>query len=561
VTAPISLIVSTSTLLPQTITFGSIPTQTVGKPLTLAATASSGLAVTYTSSTPSVCTVAASTVTLSVPGTCTIVAAQAGNGVYAAAPSVQQSFTVTSASTGGVTEVNLASIYNRVAIAAVGTTGVAGVDSTGYSFGAALLNTSVTWNGETFLIGAANVPDSITSTTISLPGGNYSSLSFLAGSGYGPNLNQQFVVTYTDGTTTTLTQSLTDWGANSSLYPGEANALTMAYRITPSGTTQNGPWYLRGYTITLNGAKTVKSLTLPNNAHVVVFAVDLTASAALQSQTISFGAIPTQTVGTPLTLGATASSGLAVSFTATPANVCTVSGATATFVGAGSCAITASQPGNAAYAAATSVTQTFTVATPTAIVPYVFANGVWTLEAGATVVAGTPVNLGPQPLTGGTWSWTGPNGFTSPLREIDNIPLTVGTNVYVATYTNPAGAKSTATFTITVTTSNFFLTAGSGSVTVTPPVCFIICLGGFPVTDFINLNPTGGFSGPVNFSISGLPSGVTASFSPTSVTTSGHTTLTLTPHQGAATGQTATLTIMGSSGTGIASTVTIKLSY
>jgi len=451
VTAPISLIVSTSTLLPQTITFGSIPTQTVGKPLTLAATASSGLAVTYTSSTPSVCTVAASTVTLSVPGTCTIVAAQAGNGVYAAAPSVQQSFTVTSASTGGVTEVNLASIYNRVAIAAVGTTGVAGVDSTGYSFGAALLNTSVTWNGETFLIGAANVPDSITSTTISLPGGNYSSLSFLAGSGYGPNLNQQFVVTYTDGTTTTLTQSLTDWGANSSLYPGEANALTMAYRITPSGTTQNGPWYLRGYTITLNGAKTVKSLTLPNNAHVVVFAVDLTASAALQSQTISFGAIPTQTVGTPLTLGATASSGLAVSFTATPANVCTVSGATATFVGAGSCAITASQPGNAAYAAATSVTQTFTVATPTAIVPYVFANGVWTLEAGATVVAGTPVNLGPQPLTGGTWSWTGPNGFTSTLREIDNIPLTVGTNVYVATYTNPAGAKSTATFTITVT--------------------------------------------------------------------------------------------------------------
>jgi uncharacterized membrane protein len=548
-------------LLSQTITFGSIPTQTVGAPLVLTATASSGLAVTYASSTTSVCTVAASTVSLSAPGTCTIVAAQAGNGTYAAAPTVQQSFTVTSASTNGITAVNLASVYNRVAIVTPGTTGVAGVDGSGYSFNAALLSGSVTWNNETFSIGTANVPNSVTSTTIALPAGNDSTLSFLAGSGYGPNLNQQFVVTYTDGTTTTLTQSLTDWGANASLYPGEANALSMATRITPSGTTQAGPWYLRGYTITLNPAKTVKSLTLPNNSHVVVFAVDLTASSALQTQTISFGPIATQTVGIPLSLTAVASSGLPVSYTGIPAAVCTVSGATATFAGAGTCTITASQSGNGSYAAANSVTQTLTVATPTAITPYISANGVWTVEATATVVEGTVVNLGPQPLAGGSWSWSGPAGYTSTAREIDNIPLSAGSNVYVATYTNPAGAKSTETFTITVSTPNYFLTTSAGNVSVTPPICVIICFGGFPVTDFITVNPTGGFMGPVAFTISGLPSGVTASFSPTSVTTSGYTTLTLTPHQGAASGNTTTLTITGSSGTGVASTVTISLSY
>jgi len=59
------------------------------------------------------------------------------------------------------------------------------------------------------------------------------------------------------------------------------------------------------------------------------------------------------------------------------------------------------------------------------------------------------VDLGPQPLTGGSWSWSGPNGFTSTAREIDNIKLSAGSNVYTATYTNSCGAKSTQAFTIT----------------------------------------------------------------------------------------------------------------
>jgi cellulose 1,4-beta-cellobiosidase len=82
-----------------------------------------------------------------------------------------------------------------------------------------------------------------------------------------------------------------------------------------------------------------------------------------QSQTITFATIPAQTVGTPLTLTATASSGLTVSFASTTTTICTVSGTTATFLAAGTCSITASQAGNGTFAAATPVTQSFTVNT------------------------------------------------------------------------------------------------------------------------------------------------------------------------------------------------------
>ena len=89
--------------------------------------------------------------------------------------------------------------------------------------------------------------------------------------------------------------------------------------------------------------------------------------------------------------------------------------------------------------------------TPTPIVPYTEVNGgAWQTTNSVTVQYSDSVNLGPQPLTGGSWSWTGPNGYTSTAREIDSIPLTLPTNVFVATYTNPSGVKSTETFTITV---------------------------------------------------------------------------------------------------------------
>jgi hypothetical protein len=78
------------------------------------------------------------------------------------------------------------------------------------------------------------------------------------------------------------------------------------------------------------------------------------------SQTISFGSLPNVSYGVgPITLEATASSGLPVTYTVTgPA---TVSGSTLTITGAGSVTVTASQEGNIDYPPATSVTQSFMV--------------------------------------------------------------------------------------------------------------------------------------------------------------------------------------------------------
>jgi len=107
-----------------------------------------------------------------------------------------------------------------------------------------------------------------------------------------------------------------------------------------------------------------------------------------------------------------------------------------------------------------------TSCTPTAIVPEMNVGGTWTEESSATVSSTSAVvDLGPQPLTGGSWSWTGPNNFTSTAREIDSIPLSTGTNVYTATYTNSCGSKSTQTFTITVS---------GGSSTLIPNGTYII---------------------------------------------------------------------------------------
>jgi hypothetical protein len=90
--------------------------------------------------------------------------------------------------------------------------------------------------------------------------------------------------------------------------------------------------------------------------------------------------------------------------------------------------------------------------TPTMIVPYVSINGgsSWTQESSATVNSpSVAVDLGPQTTSGGSWNWTGPGGYTSTSRQINSIPLTVGANSYLATYTNASGCKSTETFAIT----------------------------------------------------------------------------------------------------------------
>jgi sugar lactone lactonase YvrE len=83
------------------------------------------------------------------------------------------------------------------------------------------------------------------------------------------------------------------------------------------------------------------------------------------AQTITFAPIADQTVGTPLTLSATATSGLPVTYTSTTTSICTVSDATVALLAAGTCTIDANQPGGilsgVVYTAAPMVAQGFTV--------------------------------------------------------------------------------------------------------------------------------------------------------------------------------------------------------
>jgi hypothetical protein len=81
---------------------------------------------------------------------------------------------------------------------------------------------------------------------------------------------------------------------------------------------------------------------------------------AKADQTITFNPLANKTTSDPpFTVSATASSGLAVSFSAS--GNCTVSGATVTITGAGSCTITASQSGNTNFNAAPNVPRTFNI--------------------------------------------------------------------------------------------------------------------------------------------------------------------------------------------------------
>ncbi len=83
--------------LSQTITFGTLPDRNrTDSPFGLSASATSSLPVSFSSQTPSVCTVSGATVTLLTSGTCTIRAAQPGNASYAAATPVDSSFMVSS---------------------------------------------------------------------------------------------------------------------------------------------------------------------------------------------------------------------------------------------------------------------------------------------------------------------------------------------------------------------------------------------------------------------------------------------------------------------------------
>jgi len=159
------------------------------------------------------------------------------------------------------------------------------LDGVGSAYSANLLGSGLDFNGTQFNYGPANQLDAVYGTpgaAITLPGGYYTNLEMLATGIEGNQASQTVTVTYTDSTSSTFTQSFSDWcsalngngcvstGSN----PGESVAVAMPYRDTAGG-PDNRVFYLYHYSFALNTNKSVQSLTLPNNRDVVVLAATL----------------------------------------------------------------------------------------------------------------------------------------------------------------------------------------------------------------------------------------------------------------------------------------------
>ena len=179
----------------------------------------------------------------------------------------------------GASAVPLSSAYNRMGFVTNGTT-FAPTLTTAYdggccSMSANLLGSGVKVGGITYGYGAANTLNVIygAGQTVNLPPGNWTSLKFL-GSGVNGNPVVSFVVHYTDGSSTPFTQGMSDWYTPQG-YPGETMAVTMPYRIQNDGTPDNRTFYLYAYSFALNSAKTLQSVTFPNNSNINVVAITL----------------------------------------------------------------------------------------------------------------------------------------------------------------------------------------------------------------------------------------------------------------------------------------------
>ncbi|NJM80245.1 MAG: family 16 glycosylhydrolase [Flavobacterium sp.] len=82
---------------------------------------------------------------------------------------------------------------------------------------------------------------------------------------------------------------------------------------------------------------------------------------------------------------------------------------------------------------------------------YKINNGSFVGGTSIALQSGNSVVLAPQPTTGGSWSWTGPNNFLASTREITLTNVqTTNTGNYIATFTNTCGATSTVPFAVTI---------------------------------------------------------------------------------------------------------------
>ena len=336
--APDVVVPFTVTKISQSITFNTLANKTVADgSFVLTATASSGLAVSYTSSNPSVATIVGNTVTIVGIGTANITASQAGNGTYKAATNQAQALQVTIASQ------TLSFTLPTTITKLTGSLVLNGTASSGLAVTYISSNTAVaTVSGSTLTFVGVG---STTITASQAGNSNYSAATSVA---------KPLEVTIVSQTISfTLPSTITKLTGSVVLNGTASSGLAVTYVSSNTAVAT-----VSGTTLTLVGAgsTTITASQAGNSNYSPATSVTKTLEVTIVSQSISFTLPASISLATgTVALNGTASSGLAVTYVSSNTAVATVSGSTLTFVGIGSTIITASQAGDVNYSAATSV--------------------------------------------------------------------------------------------------------------------------------------------------------------------------------------------------------------
>ncbi len=160
------------------------------------------------------------------------------------------------------------------------------------------------------------------------------------------------------------------WGTSAVTVAATASSgLTVTFSSDTPGTC-----FVSGTMVGLVSVGTCTIRAKQPGGGVYAAAPDVTRSFSIlqAAQTITFNPLSGVTMGVPpFGVTATATSGLAVSFVASPVGVCTVSASTVTVTGVGTCTVTASQAGNGNYSAAAAVSRSFAVAAAASVKEYI----------------------------------------------------------------------------------------------------------------------------------------------------------------------------------------------
>jgi uncharacterized cupin superfamily protein len=377
----------------QTITFPAIADTSFGAgDFAPGATASSGLPVSYTASGQ--CTIVSGKVHLTAAGSCTVTASQAGDANFNAAVDATRTFAIAK----GNQTITFPAISDQLAGAADFDPGATASSGLAVSYSASGQCTIV--SGKVHVTGGG----SCTVTASQAGNANYNAAT---------SVSRSFTIKSAQSISFGAIAGRTFGDADFTVSASASSGLPVSFGATGNCTVSGSTVHLTGA-----GSCTVSASQAGNSSFFPAPDVSQAFAIAKAGQTITFAALGGKTVGdADFSVSATASSGLAVSFSATGS--CTVTGATVHITGAGSCTVTASQAGNANFNAATAVARTFTVAkagqsiTFAAIADRTYGSAPFTVSA--TASSGLPVTFaasGSCSLAGSTLTITGTGSCT-----------------------------------------------------------------------------------------------------------------------------------------------------